>query len=51
VKDLPDAAIDAHLEHAARAPSELSLMHFYPIDGAIHARATDATAWSRRHAT
>ena len=36
VKELPDAAIDAHIEHAAKAPSELSLMHLYPIDGAVH---------------
>ena len=30
VKTLPDAAIDAHLEQAAKTPSELSLMHLYP---------------------
>ncbi len=35
VKTLPDAAIDAHLAQAARTPSELSLMHLYPIDGAV----------------
>ena len=35
VKTLPDAAIDAHLEQAAKTPSELSLMHLYPIDGAV----------------
>jgi len=51
VKELPDAAIDAHLEHAARAPSELSLMHLYPIDGAVHRVAPDETAWSCRDAT
>jgi hypothetical protein len=51
IKELPDAAIDAHLEHAARAPSELSLMHLYPIDGAVHDLAGDASAWSRRDAT
>jgi hypothetical protein len=36
VKTLPDVAIDIHLEQAARTPSELSLMHLYPIDGAVH---------------
>ena len=30
VKELSDAAIDVHLEHAAKTPSELSLMHLYP---------------------
>jgi hypothetical protein len=51
VKTLPDEAIDAHLEHAAKAPSELSLMHLYPIDGAVHRVSRNATAWSRRDAT
>ncbi len=51
VKELPDAAIDAHLEHAAKAPSELSLMHLYPIDGAVHAVGPDETAWNCRNAT
>ncbi len=36
VKALPDAAIDAHLAQAGKTPSELSLMHLYPIDGAVH---------------
>jgi hypothetical protein len=51
VKALPDAAIDVHLEQAERTPSELSLMHLYPIDGAVHRVASDATAWSCRDAT
>jgi hypothetical protein len=51
VKELPDEAIDVHLEHAARAPSELSLMHLYPIDGAVRRMSPDATAWSCRDAT
>ncbi len=36
VKTLPDAAIDAHIEQAAKLPSEVSCMHLYPIDGAVH---------------
>ncbi len=36
VKELPDEAIDTHIAHASKAPSELSLMHLYPIDGAVH---------------
>ncbi len=51
VKSLPDEAIEAHLEQAARTPSELSLMHLYPIDGAVHRVAKDETAWSCRDAT
>ncbi|WP_270938280.1 FAD-binding oxidoreductase [Falsiroseomonas oryzae] len=51
VKSLPDEAIAAHLEQAARTPSELSLMHLYPIDGAVHRVAKDATAWNCRDAT
>jgi FAD/FMN-containing dehydrogenase len=51
VKTLSDEAIDAHIAHAAQAPSELSLMHLYPINGAVHRTAEDATAWSVRDAT
>jgi hypothetical protein len=50
VKELPDAAIDAHVAHAAKLPSALSLMHLYPIDGAVHRQKTDTTAWSHRDA-
>ena len=50
VKDLPDAAIDAHIEHMKKAPSDLSLVHLYPIDGAVHKMKPDATAWSTRDA-
>jgi FAD/FMN-containing dehydrogenase len=51
VRTLPDAAIDAHLEQAAKAPSELSLMHLYPIDGAVHRVGAKDTAWNCRDAT
>jgi FAD/FMN-containing dehydrogenase len=51
VKALPDAAIDTHIAQAAKAPSELSLMHLYPIDGAVHRVPKDATAWNAREAT
>jgi FAD/FMN-containing dehydrogenase len=50
VKELPDAAIDAHLANAAKLPSELSGMHLYPIDGAVHRQTKDATAWGYRDA-
>jgi FAD/FMN-containing dehydrogenase len=48
VNDLPDTAIDAHIAHAAKAPTPLCGMHLYPIDGAVHRQRSDATAWSHR---
>jgi len=51
VKTLPDAAIEVHLAHAETLPSAFSLMHLYPIDGAIHRKASGDTAWSTRDAT
>ncbi|WP_245458087.1 MULTISPECIES: FAD-binding oxidoreductase [unclassified Mesorhizobium] len=45
VDELSDAAIAAHAEHGSKTPSELSLMHLYPIDGAVQDVAPDATAW------
>ena len=40
-----------HLKCAAKAPSELSLMHLYPIDGAVHQVGQSETAWAFRDAT
>jgi FAD/FMN-containing dehydrogenase len=51
VKSLPDEAIDTHIAQAASAPSELSLMHLYPIDGAVQSIGKNDTAWSARDAT
>jgi len=51
VQTLSDAAIDVHIAEAAKAPSELSLMHLYPLDGAVRRVAKDATAWTARDAT
>jgi FAD/FMN-containing dehydrogenase len=51
VREIPDAAIDVHVKHIAAAPSEISLMHLYPIDGAVHDVPADATAWTARDAT
>jgi FAD/FMN-containing dehydrogenase len=51
VRTLTDDAIDTHIAEAAKAPTELSLMHLYPIDGAVHRVKSDATAWSARDAT
>src|ERR1700730_12159593 len=51
VKELTDEAIDAHIEQARNAPSALSLMHLYPIDGAVHRVGSSDTAWNTRDAT
>lgn len=51
VKELSDKAIEAHVAEAAKTPSELSLMHLYPIDGAVRRVGKDETAWSARDAT
>jgi FAD/FMN-containing dehydrogenase len=51
VRSLPDEAIDTHIAQAAKAPTELSLMHLYPIDGAVHRVPRGDTAWSARDAT
>ncbi len=48
--ELSDEAIAAHVEHAAQLPTMLSTMHLYPIDGAAHDVADDATPWSYRDA-
>jgi hypothetical protein len=50
VASLPDAAIEAHIAHAVKAPSHFSLMHLYPIDGSVQ-NAKVNTAWSARDAT
>jgi hypothetical protein len=50
VKTLPDEAIETHIAQAGNAPSDLSLMHLYPIDGAVNRVARDATAWDARDA-
>ncbi|MDZ4866013.1 MAG: FAD-binding oxidoreductase [Alphaproteobacteria bacterium] len=50
VKELPDEAIDAHIKAISQSPSELSLMHLYPIDGAVHRVGPSDTAWNTRDA-
>jgi hypothetical protein len=50
VQSLPDEAIDVHIAQADKAPTDLSLMHLYPIEGAVGRVAGDATAWNARKA-
>jgi FAD/FMN-containing dehydrogenase len=51
VNELTDAAIEEHVRFGSNTPSELSLMHLYPIDGAVSEVAPEATAWGAREAT
>jgi FAD/FMN-containing dehydrogenase len=50
LRELTDEAIAAHAKHAS-VPTPTSTMHLYPIDGAVHDVAPDATAWHHRDAT
>ena len=51
VADLTDEAIRAHMEHGPRVPVVNSTVHLYPINGACHDVAADATAFGHRDAT
>jgi len=50
VNELTDEAIDAHLEHGPKVPVVNSTVHIYPINGACHRVAPDATAFAYRDA-
>ncbi len=50
VKELPDAAIDKHLEFAQELPTPLSTMHLYAIDGAASRVGNSDTPWAYRDA-
>ena len=50
VKELTDAAIEAHLERGPKVPAVNSTVHIYPINGAVQDVATDATAFAYRDA-
>jgi FAD/FMN-containing dehydrogenase len=49
--ELTDEVIAAHVEHGPRVPTVSSTMHLYPINGACHRVAADATAFAYRDAT
>ncbi|HLR25507.1 MAG TPA: BBE domain-containing protein [Fodinibius sp.] len=46
---MKDEAISEHLKFA-EVPTTHSTMHLYPINGAVHERASDETAWNYRDA-
>lgn len=47
---ITDEAIDVHLAYGSNIPTPLSTMHLYPIDGAVHRKGHDETAWAYRDA-
>jgi len=49
--EIKDPAIAEHVRYGSALPTELSTMHLYPVDGAAHRVAPDATPWSYRDAT
>jgi FAD/FMN-containing dehydrogenase len=51
VKELTDDAIAAHVKHGPQIPVVNSTVHIYPINGACHRVAPDATAFAYRDAT
>jgi FAD/FMN-containing dehydrogenase len=50
VKEIPDEAVAAHVEHAAGMPTPQSTVHLYPLSGAPARVPNDATAWAYRDA-
>jgi FAD/FMN-containing dehydrogenase len=50
VKELSDEAIQAHVLHGPKVPVVNSTVHIYPINGACHRVAADATAFAYRDA-
>jgi FAD/FMN-containing dehydrogenase len=51
VRELTDDAIAAHMEHGPKVPTVNSTVHLYPINGAVHDVAADATAFGHRDAS
>ena len=51
VNDLNDVAIKLHLKYGSELPSQLSIMHLYPIDGAVHRVGKSDTPFSYRDST
>ena len=50
VRELTGEAIEAHMKHGPKVPVVNSTVHMYPINGAVHDVAPDATAFGHRDA-
>jgi hypothetical protein len=49
-KELSDAAIEKHVEHAGRMPTWQSTMHLYPVNGKVNRVGESDTAFGHRDA-
>lgn len=49
-RELSDAAIEKHIEHARLLPTWQSSMHLYPVNGRVHRVRADETAFCYRDA-
>jgi FAD/FMN-containing dehydrogenase len=49
--EITDEAVDVHLEFGPKVPTMQSTVHLYPINGATHRVASDATAFGHRDAS
>ncbi|MCM4155338.1 FAD-binding oxidoreductase [Gramella sp. AN32] len=50
IKELSEDAIKTNIDYGSKVPSMHSTTHFYPIDGRVHAKGSDDTAWANREA-
>ena len=50
LNELSDEAIKVHMKYGLNLPSLLSIMHLYPVDGAVQRVSKNATAFSYREA-
>lgn len=48
VDHLTEAAISAHMQHGPNLPTMFSTMHLYPINGAVHEKKPQDTAFNYR---
>ena len=48
VKELTDEAIEIHVKQGPKIPTVESVMHIYPLSGAVHRVGKDETAFSYR---
>lgn len=47
IRELTDEVIEKHIEHAT-VPTRPSTMHLYPVNGAVHDKSQQETAWNYR---
>ena len=50
VREIPNEAVEAHLDYAQRLPTPKSTMHLYPLSGAPARLSNEDTAWAYRDA-